>query len=153
MKKIFIAVVALLLISTAAYAAKQLSVQVRELPVKSSPNYMSQTVGTLPYGAPVDVASESGNWYQISQPRGFIPKNATGTAKPSVNSGTKYASKGASRDEVALAGKGFNPQVEAQYKRDNPSLASAFSQVDRVEAINISLPELDQFIIAGKLNK
>lgn len=139
-------------ISIAAWAAKPLTVQVREVQVKAAPNYLSGTVGTLGFGAAVEVSGEEGNWYQISQPRGFIPKNATGTAKANVDSSQKYAAKGVSNDETALAGKGFNPQVEQQYKKDNAQLAAAFAQVDRVERMEVPLPTLQQFIAAGKLN-
>ena len=136
-----------------AMAAKKLSVQVREVQVKSSPNYLSATVGTLSYGASVDVVNEEGSWLQISQPKGYIPKNATGTAKANVDASKNYAAKGVSHDETALAGKGFNPQVESQYKKNNASLAAAYAQVDKVEAMTVPLPELNQFILAGQLNK
>ncbi|MFA4875035.1 MAG: SH3 domain-containing protein [bacterium] len=154
-KKIIVlsALVAICMAASAAHAAKQLSVQVREVPVKAQANYMSATVGTLPYGAGVEVTGEDGNWYQISQPHGFIPKNATGTAKPSVDAGKNYAAKGVSHDETALAGKGFNPQVEGQYKKDNAQLAAAYAQVDRMERTTVSQGELNQFIASGKLNK
>lgn len=144
---------AVTLAATAAHAARQLSVQVREVPVKAQANYLSATVGTLGYGTPIEVSGEEGNWYQISQPRGFIPKNAAGTAKASVDAGKGYAAKGVSHDETALAGKGFNPQVEGQYKKDNSQLAAAYAQVDRVERMTVPTGELNQFIASGKLNK
>ena len=153
MRRILTVVISLLLIAASAYAAKQLSVQVREVPVKAQANYMSATVGTLPYGAGVDVSSDEGNWYQIAQPHGYIPKNAVGTEKPTIDAGKNYAAKGVSHDETALAGKGFNPQVEGQYKKDNAQLAAAFTQVDRIEHATVSLGELDQFITVGKLNR
>ncbi len=146
------AVAAVIGVSIAAWAAKPLTVQVREVQVKSAPNYLSGTVGTLGFGSVVEVAGEEGNWYRISRPQGFIPKNATGTAKANVDSSQQYAAKGVSNDETALAGKGFNPQVEQQYKRDNAQLAAAFAQVDRVERMDVPLPTLQQFIAAGKLN-
>lgn len=139
-------------VSIAAWAAKPLTIQVREVQVKSAPNYLSGTVGTLGFGAAVEVSGEEGNWYRIATPQGFIPKNATGTAKANVDSSQKYAAKGVSNDETALAGKGFNPQVEQQYKRDNAQLAAAFAQVDRVERMDVPLSSLQQFIAIGKLN-
>jgi hypothetical protein len=156
MKKIAcltLAAAVLLGASATAMAAKQLSVQVREVQVKASASYLSATVGTLPYGAPVEVAGEEGGWLQISQPKGYIPKNATGTAKAGVDASKNYAAKGVSHDETALAGKGFNPQVESQYKKSNSQLAAAYAQVDKVEAMTVPLPELTQFITAGQLNK
>lgn len=148
-----VATIAVIAFSIAAWAAKSLSVQVREVQVKSSPNYLSGTVGTLNYGQPIEIVSDEGNWYQIAQPKGYIPKTATGTAKANVDASKKFAAKGVSNDETALAGKGFNPQVESQFKKDNAALAAAFSQVDRVERMNIPTPTLNQFIASGKLNQ
>lgn len=127
-------------------------IQVRQLQVKSAPNYLSSTVSTLGYGAEVEVVSEEGNWYRIAAPAGYIPKNAVGRSAGSVDSSQKYAAKGVTHDETALAGKGFNPQVEGQYKQSSQSLAAAYRQVDRVEAIRISDGALRSFITQGKLN-
>lgn len=132
---------------------KSLKIQVREVQVKSAPNYLASSVGTLGYGAPISVESEDGNWYRISSPAGFIPKNSTGKGSASIEPGERYAAKGVTHDETALAGKGFNPAVEGQYKSSSASLAKAYGQVDRVEAIRISEGELSSFITQGKLNK
>ena len=128
-------------------------IQVRQLQVKSAPNYLSSTMGTLHYGAEVEVVSEEGNWYRIAAPAGYIPKNAVGRSTASVDSSPQYAARGVTHDETALAGKGFNPQVEGQYKRSSQSLAAAYRQVDRVEAIKVSDAALRSFIAQGKLNQ
>ena len=132
---------------------KSLKIQVREIQVKSAPNYLASSVGTLGYGAPVSIEGEDGNWYRIVSPAGFIPKNSTGKSAANVESGQRYAATGVTHDETALAGKGFNPQVEGQYKRSDASLAAAYQTVDRVEAIRVSDGELSSFITQGKLNK
>ncbi|MBN1283179.1 MAG: hypothetical protein JXA24_05320 [Proteobacteria bacterium] len=132
---------------------KSLKIQVREIQVKSAPNYLSSTVGSLGFGAVIEVTGEEGNWYRIASPAGFVPKNATGKKSGSVESSERYAAKGVTHDETALAGKGFNPQVEGQYKKSSASLAAAYRQVDRVDAIRISDGELSQFLAQGKLNR
>lgn len=129
----------------------EMNVQVREAVVKSSPNYLGASSGTISYGAQVSVIGEQGNWYQIAAPSGWIPKSAVTKHKVAVDPDKKFAGKGSSRDEVALAGKGFNPQVEAQYKRDNAELAAAYVQVDKVENFGASEAELKSFQAAGKL--
>jgi len=73
--------------------------------------------------------------------------------KVDVNAEAKFSGRGATHDETALAGKGFNPQVEAEYKRENPNLAAAYSKVDWVEAQTIPLPQLNAFAAAGKLGR
>ena len=132
---------------------KSKTIQVREVAVKSSPNYMSSTVGKLTFGTKVDISSTEGNWYRIDNPAGYIPKNVVGTSKASVDASKRYAASGVSHDETALAGKGFNPQVESQYKKSSASLAAAYTQVDKVERMKVSNAALSQFIASGKLNR
>ena len=94
----------------------EMSVQVRQSAVKSTPNYLGGSVGTVSYGQQVNVVGDEGNWYQIERPSGWVPKSALTKHSVAVNADQKGASAAGKRDEVALAGKGFNPQVEAQYK-------------------------------------
>ncbi len=150
MRKLLLAVLAVAFLAGSAWAAS-MNVQVREVDVKSSPNYMSGSVGKLGYGAKVETGDEDGSWVKISSPSGWIPKTAVTKHSVDVNADAKFSGQGASRDEVALAGKGFNPQVEAQYKRDNPNLAAAYSKVDWVESQTVPLPQLNAFAAAGKL--
>lgn len=132
---------------------KKVSIQVRETAVKSAPNYLSGSVGTLKYGAQVDVVEEQDNWYKISSPAGWIPANAARKGKVDMNAEQKFSGTGVKHDEAALAGKGFNPQVEAQYKKDNANLAAAYVQVDKVEAIDVPDATVKQFIVSGKLKQ
>lgn len=128
-----------------------MSVQVREVIVKSTPNYMGASSGKLSYGTEVSVIGEQENWYQIDKPAGWLPKSALSKHKVKVNPEQKVAGKSVSHDEVALAGKGFNPQVEAQYKKDNADLRAAYATVDQIEDFTASDAELRQFQTAGKL--
>lgn len=132
-------------------AAGKMNIQVREAVVKTSPNYMATSVGTLTYGMQVNVVGEQGNWYQVDQPAGWLPKSALTKHKVAVNPDAKFSKGTAKHDEVALAGKGFNPDVEAEFKRDNAGLAASFTQVDRVEGFGASDEELRTFQTAGKL--
>ena len=136
--------------------SKTKTVQVREIAVKSSPSYMSSSAGTLTYGTKVTIQSEEGNWYYVttdSGQKGYIPQNVVGRSAASVDASKSYAAKGVTHDETALAGKGFNPQVEGQYKRSSASLAAAYTQVDRVERMKVSDASLRSFITQGKLNQ
>lgn len=132
---------------------KAQSIQVKKIEIKSSPNYMSSSIGTLTYGAKVEIAATEGNWYRIVTPPGYIPKTAVGRSAKTVDASKGYAASGVSHDETALAGKGFNPQVEGQYKKSSASLAAAYSQVDRVERMTVSDSALRSFVSNGKLNQ
>jgi len=150
MKKMLFGALAMTFIAGTAWAAS-MSVQVREVDVKSSPNYMSSSVGKLGFGTKVDTSGEEGSWVKISSPDGWVPKTSITKRSVDVNTDQKFSGRGASHDETALAGKGFNPQVEAEYKKDNPSMVSAYSKVDWLESQTIPLPELQAFASAGKL--
>lgn len=159
MKKLIFAFVGLAVIFSAPFAIAKggksstgtMRVQVREAAVKSTPNYLGASAGLVTYGNEVNVIGEQGNWYQIEKPAGYLPKSALTKHKVAVNPDQKFAGKSAKNDEVALAGKGFNPQVEAQYKRDNASIAAAYAVVDQIEKFLATEAELKQFQAAGKL--
>ncbi len=150
MRKVSLGVLAVVLIAGAAWAGT-MSVQVREVDVKSSPNYMSSSVGKLGFGSKVETSSEEGGWVRISQPAGWIPKTSITKRSVDMNTDQKFSGRGASHDETALAGKGFNPQVEAEYKRENPSMVLAYSKVDWLESQTVPLPALQAFASSGKL--
>ncbi len=151
MKKCIIAVLALSVIAGAAWAGEQMSVQVRSAFVKSSPSFTASTVGQMNYGTPVDVMVEKDNWAQISQPSGWVHMSAL-TTHNTGNVSTDYKGGKASSDEVALAGKGFNPKVEAEFKRSNSDLAAAYVKVDRVETFTVPEATLAQFAKSGNLS-
>jgi len=152
MRKLLLGMLAMTFFAGSAWAAS-MNVQVREVDVKGSPNYLSSSVGKLNYGAKVETGDEQDNWVRISQPSGWIPKSSVTKHKVDVNAEAKFSGRSASHDETALAGKGFNPQVEAEYKRQNPGLVAAYSKVDWLESQTIPLPALNAFAAAGKLGR
>jgi hypothetical protein len=56
-----------------------------------------------------------------------------------------------STSETAAAKKGFNPQVEKQYRDGNPNLERAFQLVDQLQGRAVSEDEIRAFLTAGKL--
>ena len=56
----------------------------------------------------------------------------------------------ASSDEIALAGKGFNKQVEGEFRAKNTNLD--FSWIDRMETYVVSQAQMQYFIKAGGLS-
>lgn len=133
-------------------ASGAMSVQVRSSTVRSTPNYLSSATGKLGYGQQVSISEEQGNWCRIESPSGWVPKNDLTKHKVAMNPDQKFSGSGGRHDEVALAGKGFNPQVEQQFKRDHPDLARAFAEVDRIETFSSSEAQLRSFQTAGKLS-
>ena len=128
-----------------------MNVQVRSSTVRATPNYMGSSAGSVVYGQQVKIVGEQGNWYRIEKPSGWLPKADVTKSKVAVDPERKFASTGGRNDEVALAGKGFNPQVEQKYKNENPDLKKAFADVDRVEATSVPDSQLKSFMRSGKL--
>ena len=66
-----------------------------------------------------------------------------------LKAGTKDAAVTASSNEIALAGKGFNRQVEADYRKKNKNIR--FTWIDRMEKFVVSNDEMNAFVKQGEL--
>ena len=66
---------------------------------------------------------------------------------PGLITGTP--AKQTSSDEVALAGKGFTPEVETGYRSKHPEMD--FAQVDKIESFKVDPATLQAFIKEGDL--
>ena len=66
---------------------------------------------------------------------------------PGLLTGTP--AKQTSSDEVALAGKGFTPEVETGYRSKHPEMD--FAQVDKIEGFKVDPATLQAFIKEGDL--
>ena len=118
-------------------------VAVEKVSVKSSTGVFSEELGTLPLGEAVTVLREDGKRTQIRA------GNLTGWVNSADLSKRRVVATGSSvtNAEVALAGKGFSPAVETEYRRNGLD----YSMVDAMERITIPAPELRQFITEGRL--
>ena len=153
MRKIFI--VFCLLLFTTGFLAAQASVggtmyvSVKTLQLKSSTGLFASGKGTLEYGARVIVLQISGSYMEV---RSADNAAISGWA-PAANLTTKQISAGntatVSNQDTALASKGFDKEVEDEYKKQNRNLN--FSDVDRVERIVVSDPDLKRFLEEGRL--
>jgi hypothetical protein len=117
--------------------------------VKKSTAFFADTLGTLSYGDPVSVLRENGKWVQI---KSVEPPEISGwVAAASLTTKRIIASAGktsASANEIALAGKGFNQEVENAYKQSG---ALDYSAIDAMEAIQIPNGQLLSFLREGHL--
>ena len=110
----------------------------------------------MPEGAEVNVERQAGDWYKVEYQgkTGWINRQAFPTPATSSKfslggllTGTPV--KQTSSDEVALAGKGFTPEVESGYRAKHPEMD--FAQVDKVESIKVDPATLQAFIKEGDL--
>jgi uncharacterized protein YgiM (DUF1202 family) len=145
---------ALLLASALVFGqtAKQMSVQVKETQIRATPSFMGKILGVLAYGDRVTVLAEQSGWARISLPsgkgEGWVSLSALTKKRVVLKSGSQEVSSGASSGEVALAGKGFNQEVEAEY-RDEKQLD--YSWIDRMETFRVSPEQILAFLQQGGL--
>jgi len=120
------------------------------------PDFGSAPVASVPVGAVVTVLQQSGDWYQVEYQgqRGWLNRQAF--PAPAASSGfnplgllTGAPVKETSSDEVALAGKGFTPEVESSYQQKHPE--AKYGEVDQVEAQQVAAAKLQAFISEGGL--
>ena len=141
------------LIASGKYVnAETVTVITKQNAIRESCKFFSPVKATVHYNDVLDVISQTGDWYQVSfkGSQGCIHKSAVEKKSISLSKITGSGSQSAAGEEVALAGKGFNPQVESAYKRQNPSLN--FQAVNTIENYGVSENELINFIQGGKLN-
>ncbi len=82
---------------------------------------------------------------------GWIHESALTPKRVVMSSGTDDARIGASGEEVALAGKGFSSEVEAEYKKQNKDID--YTWVDWMGRQTVPDAQLVQFLKQGDLVK
>jgi uncharacterized protein YgiM (DUF1202 family) len=141
---------ALTVLGAWAATAKLMSVQVKEAELREKPSYISKVVGSLAYGDRIEIQEAQGAWSRVNLANGaagWINNSALTSKRIVLSSGGDDVKVGASGDELALAGKGFNSDVEAQFKKDHKNID--FAWVDRMEKIKIPSAEMQTFLKEG----
>ena len=143
----------LLCLATAALAVP-MRVQVQSAQVRATPSQLGQVVATVTNGQTVETLADQGAWQQVRTTAGVTGWMPTSTLTPRqtrMSTGGANANTGASADEMALAGKGFGPEVEAQFRAANPALD--FTWVDKMGRFTVPRPEILRFVEVGGLKQ
>jgi uncharacterized protein YraI len=137
-----------------ASGAETMSVQVRQGPVRGAPSFLGPVVANLAYGDRVSVQEKKPGWIKVSCAggTGWMHELALTAKKVVMSAGGANVATGASGEDLALAGKGFNSDVEAQFKAQNRDID--FGPVDRMEKRKANQEEVAAFLkeggVAGK---
>jgi hypothetical protein len=158
MRMRFFAAAVLLLAAGVSFAADQMSVTVKQTQVRDKPSYLGKVLGLLTYGDRVTIleapAGTPKGWLKIQGPdgklQGWVNASALTEKQIVMKAGTDTASQSASSGDVALAGKGFNSDVEAQYKKDQNL---DYTWVDRMEAYKVTPQQVSSFLTQGGLSE
>ena len=140
------------LMATGAWAAKEMSVQVRDGQLRNRASFLGTVVGSVAYGDRVTVNQTQAGWCEVSLAgkTDWIHESALTPKKVVLASGTADARvQSVGSEEVALAGKGFSKEVEAEYKKQNPQLD--FTWVDWMGQQTVSTERLVAFLKQGNL--
>lgn len=139
--------------ASAAQADDAMSVQVRQAPLRSDPSFLGRLVGQAAYGERVAVQRAQADWRLVSTPggvEGWVHQSALTPKKLVMKSGATDVQQTASGEELALAGKGFNSDVEADFKKKNANID--FTWIDRMEKIKVSANEMTAFLKDGQVH-
>lgn len=124
-------------------------VKVEEAVLKESPSFWGKNGASVFYGEEVVILEEKNSWKKVqlvidSSVSGWISESSL-TKKRIVASGSRVS---ASTEELALAGKGFTAEIEAEYKKQ---ASLNYDAVDKLETNLISFDKVLDFMAAGKL--
>ena len=139
----------LCLCSVFAKTGAKMYVKVEEAVLKESPSFWGRNGASVFYGEEVVVLEEKNSWKKVqlvidSSVSGWISESSL-TQKKIVASGNRVS---ASTEELALAGKGFTAEIEAEYKKQ---ASLNYDAVDKLETNLISFDKVLDFMAAGKL--
>jgi len=136
--------------TTLAAGPVTMSVQVKSGQVVATPSFLGKVVTRVNYGDRIQVLEQQGDWSKITAAggqSGWIHTSALSKKKIAMKAGGQDAQTGASGDELALAGKGFNSDVEADFKAKNQNVD--FTWVDKMEKIKVPPESMQQFLKDG----
>ena len=149
----FLVLFSFLAFSGAVSAGTMMSVQVKRGDVRATPAFLGKIVSTLDYGDRIEVLESRDGWMRIGptakNSAGWIHSSALTEKRIVLQAGSKDAQVSASGGELALAGKGFNAEVESEFKARNRNLD--FSAIDRMQATKITQGQIAAFLTEGGL--
>lgn len=150
---ICLALVGILFLNTTAQAQKVMSVQLKESQLRTTPSFLGKVMAKLSYGERVTVLQEKGAWKKVSMfsrnVQGWIHETALTSKSIALKAGQGNVGTSVTGREIALAGKGFNEEVEAQYRKSNKNLD--YTWINQMETMKVSPEQMEDFIAGGNL--
>lgn len=149
------AFIAIATAATVCWAADQIMVvKVEEATLRSSPSFLGKPLGTLRYEDAVTVTESNETWSKVTRSSdgvsGWVRTSALITDGTRLQASGKHVDRKASAEEMALAGRGLNAEIEREHRKGNPTLD--YSYIDTVEAdYEVSPAEAVRFLHAGGL--
>ena len=121
--------------------------------IREYATFFAPVKANVRYNDRLEVLATQGDWYKVKYGPsiGYIHKSAVEQRVAAMSASYPGKRSSVSQSEAALAGKGFNPQVEASYKNQHPEMK--FYLVDSIERYVVPDREVAQFITNGGLRQ
>jgi hypothetical protein len=142
----------LLIVFLAMAADTVVVVKIQTTAIRQNPQFFSPAPVTLKAGDKLTKISESNGWIQVKTQTGlvgWIHSSAVDVPKVNLLASNDPMKTQTKASEVALAGKGFNQQVENSYKSKHAELN--FALVDRMLQVKIASNLIEAFLRQGRL--
>ncbi len=125
----------------------------KENAVREYCKFFAPVKAKVKYNDVLTIKSAEGDWFKVKYKNveGCIHKSAIDQKEVDVSGASASGKSSATESEVSLAGKGFNPQVEASYKSKHPE--ANYRAVDAAESYNVPDSKISDFINSGRLNQ
>ncbi len=141
-----------LFVPAMAFAGETVKVKVQKSTIFEQPKFFSGVVASVKYGDKLKLLDQQKDWCHVKfrNQKGWV--HNSGLTSTKVSLGTILvggASASTTHDEVALAGKGFTPEIERGYEKSHPEMNYAL--VDRIERYTVDDNTLYKFIRNGGL--
>lgn len=147
------AALSLLALFVTLVLAETLIVKVQSTNLRKTPKFYGAVILALRSGDKVEkVTAQPDGWIKVRTTGGavgWIHSSAVTVQKfrlTAMNSGLKTQT---SASEVALAGKGFNKQVEENYRAKHREVS--FAEVDALLRLKVAAAALEEFMKQGRL--
>ncbi len=146
--------IAAVLVIASVLLAETLIVKIRSTYLRKEPKFYAQTLTSLKAGEKLEKISSQDGWIKVKTSRGlvgWIHSSSVQSKKFSLLAMDKSLKTEATADEVALAAKGFNKQVEESYRAKNRNVSYAW--VEKMLQIKVSPAQIEEFLEKGQLGE
>jgi hypothetical protein len=142
----------LCLMTSVAFAAT-VKVITQEAVLRKDKRFFAPAVTRVPYGSAIQQLGREGDWLRVSYQgkEGWVHISAVQEQKIQLSPLAGGQAQEASQDEVALAGKGFTPEVEKAFREKNPKMR--YDLVNEIQSSRVSDATVQAFIQSGNLKE
>lgn len=142
----------IILIMAGVLEAQTMSIQVEKAALRRGASFLRPVQAFLPYATSVKIIERKGAWVRIAagKQHGWVHESILFSGEIVTASARKQPDAGTSQEEIMLAGRGFNPEVESEYQARKPDLR--YDLVDAVQAQRVDTAQLKAFGDDGDLS-